>query len=637
MKTGILKTTTALALVASLTNPALSQTSLELGGMDPAAALELVLEERAAAEAAGNSERVEELDAMIEDLTAQVNLSSNSAAEEEVTPQAEAEAALEAEAEAEAEAEPEGEAEVEAEPEDAADSAVEASEPAESAAPAEESAPADPDAAAEEVTASEEQGSPSAEAEPATETDAEIEAAPEATAEETSNPAPVSEDDAMEDGEPVTESTTVAAREPEAETEAEVETATETEAETEAETDTEAEVESETKGESEVSAEPVSDVVESDPQAQADAIAEEDATASAAAADTADASGEGNEPEVVEETVTQETARSSSEEFETSIVEGDAAAQRQENEDEDDDNDRQDEVFRGAGAALLGLGVLAIGDILRPDESVVSNTGDRLVVERDGQLRVLRNDDALLRQPGSNLTTYRFDDGSTRTVVVREDGSEIETIRARDGRVLRRTRTLPSGESYVLFDDTQTSQSVTISELPEPSSRNVTNFHDTDEDALAAALSRLEGEPLGRTFSLNQVRNIDQVRKLMPEINVDTVNFESGSAVIRAEEAEELQALGRAIRQLIAENPSEVFLIEGHTDAVGRASYNLALSDRRAESVALALTEYFDVPPENMVIQGYGESDLLVRTQYDERANRRAAVRRITPLLQAAK
>lgn len=133
------------------------------------------------------------------------------------------------------------------------------------------------------------------------------------------------------------------------------------------------------------------------------------------------------------------------------------------------------------------------------------------------------------------------------------------------------------------------------------------------------------------------MRNIDQVRKLMPEINVDTINFETGSAVIRAEEAEELRALGRAIRSLIEENPSEVFLIEGHTDAVGRASYNLALSDRRAESVALALTEYFDVPPENMVIQGYGESDLLVQTQEDERANRRAAVRRITPLLQAAR
>jgi len=84
---------------------------------------------------------------------------------------------------------------------------------------------------------------------------------------------------------------------------------------------------------------------------------------------------------------------------------------------------------------------------------------------------------------------------------------------------------------------------------------------------------------------------------------------------------------------MIEDNPGEVFLIEGHTDAVGGANYNLALSDRRAESVALALTEYFDVPPENLVVQGYGESDLLIRTPDAERANRRAAVRRITSLL----
>ena len=52
------------------------------------------------------------------------------------------------------------------------------------------------------------------------------------------------------------------------------------------------------------------------------------------------------------------------------------------------------------------------------------------------------------------------------------------------------------------------------------------------------------------------------------------------------------------------------------------------------KSLALALTEYFDVPPENMIVQGYGESDLKVATQDAERANRRAAVRRITPLLE---
>jgi outer membrane protein OmpA-like peptidoglycan-associated protein len=91
--------------------------------------------------------------------------------------------------------------------------------------------------------------------------------------------------------------------------------------------------------------------------------------------------------------------------------------------------------------------------------------------------------------------------------------------------------------------------------------------------------------------------------------------------------------LGALITQLIDANPNEVFLIEGHTDAVGSAASNLALSDRRAESVAKALTEYFEVPPENLVVQGYGESELKIETLGDERANRRVALRIVTSLL----
>jgi len=77
----------------------------------------------------------------------------------------------------------------------------------------------------------------------------------------------------------------------------------------------------------------------------------------------------------------------------------------------------------------------------------------------------------------------------------------------------------------------------------------------------------------------------------------------------------------------------EVFLIEGHTDAVGSDIDNLSLSDRRAESVALVLSQQFGVPPENLTTQGYGAHYLKIPTPAPERANRRVTVRRITPLL----
>jgi outer membrane protein OmpA-like peptidoglycan-associated protein len=119
-------------------------------------------------------------------------------------------------------------------------------------------------------------------------------------------------------------------------------------------------------------------------------------------------------------------------------------------------------------------------------------------------------------------------------------------------------------------------------------------------------------------------------------VDVNNITFDSGSAAVTAAQAETLASLGRFMTAMIDENPNEMFLIEGHTDAVGSAASNLTLSDRRAESVALALSEYFDVPPENMVVQGYGESDLRVNTTADERQNRRVAVRVITPLLRSA-
>jgi outer membrane protein OmpA-like peptidoglycan-associated protein len=60
---------------------------------------------------------------------------------------------------------------------------------------------------------------------------------------------------------------------------------------------------------------------------------------------------------------------------------------------------------------------------------------------------------------------------------------------------------------------------------------------------------------------------------------------------------------------------------------------NLSLSDRRAESAAVALTQQFAVPAENLSTQGYGKQYLKIPTEGPEQANRRVTVRRITPLL----
>ncbi len=140
-------------------------------------------------------------------------------------------------------------------------------------------------------------------------------------------------------------------------------------------------------------------------------------------------------------------------------------------------------------------------------------------------------------------------------------------------------------------------------------------------------------ERLERAYSLDEVRYSYELRERMRRVDLDAINFEFGSFEVAPDQYPKLERLARAIQRVLQRNGDEVFLIEGHTDAVGSDVDNMSLSDRRAEAVAQVLTETFGVSPENLVTQGYGEQHLKVDTPGPERANRRVAVRRITPLM----
>ncbi len=345
------------------------------------------------------------------------------------------------------------------------------------------------------------------------------------------------------------------------------------------------------------------------------------------------ASGQGDVIDRQTMTVTEEMARSSGEEFRTDAKgrkRGQNAGSGQTIVVQDDDDD---EFWKYLGtAAVAGLGGYALGRMLDGGGQVVANTGDRVVIEQDGQYRVIKDDDALLRRPGNQVETETYADGSSRTVVTAPDGTRTITIRSGTGQVLRRSVILTNGEEVVLIDDTRDYAAVDLADIEVSRVRSV-DYAEADSDALRQALLAQDADAPDRAYSLSQVRFIDGVRHLVPEIALDAINFRTDSAVIDPREAQDLSDLGNAMREAINDDPSQVFLIEGHTDTVGTAAYNLALSDRRAESLALALTEYFDVPPANMIVQGYGEADLKVAERGDIRANRRAAVRNNPPLL----
>jgi outer membrane protein OmpA-like peptidoglycan-associated protein len=146
----------------------------------------------------------------------------------------------------------------------------------------------------------------------------------------------------------------------------------------------------------------------------------------------------------------------------------------------------------------------------------------------------------------------------------------------------------------------------------------------------------LEAPPLvdiERPYSLDEIRYNVALRDRMRRIDIDSITFDSGSWEVTPEQQPKLQAVADAVQRVLSRHPDEMFLIEGHTDAVGNDVDNLSLSDRRAESVAVVLTNVFQIPPENLVTQGYGEQHLKVPTDGPSRENRRVTARRITPLL----
>lgn len=339
--------------------------------------------------------------------------------------------------------------------------------------------------------------------------------------------------------------------------------------------------------------------------------------------------------DVTTETITKQTSRSSDEEFkEWSPEDQNTAVTQQSVAPESKSKSGMSDLQK---AGLIALGAAVVGAVLLNGQKVESNTGDRvIVVDEDNGYQILKDDDALLRQPGSDVRTQRFSDGSTRTNVMRGDGTEIVTIRDSAGRVLRRVLIETDGREYVLFDDTQNFAPVVVRDLPEPSVDMFDYQAASDRESLRAALLAADRRDIGRSFSLQQVRDINEVRQLSPEINLQNITFATASSAIQPSQAQQLRQMGLLMRDVIAENPTELFLIEGYTDAIGGPGYNLLLSDRRAESVALAFNEYFDVPTENMVVQGYGERFLKIPTQQAERVNRRVAVRRITTLVRSS-
>jgi outer membrane protein OmpA-like peptidoglycan-associated protein len=174
----------------------------------------------------------------------------------------------------------------------------------------------------------------------------------------------------------------------------------------------------------------------------------------------------------------------------------------------------------------------------------------------------------------------------------------------------------------------------------EPQAPNSIFAAEVDDEEMWDQLTAAPLEPLPRRYSRHRVveepefvMNLPEVREAMPSIELDTITFGFNEAFVREEEIFDLDRIARMIESVVAAHPDEIFMIEGHTDAVGSDAYNLKLSRQRALAVKGALTRYYLIPPESLATVGLGERYLKIWTPEPEEENRRVTVRRVTPLV----
>ena len=273
----------------------------------------------------------------------------------------------------------------------------------------------------------------------------------------------------------------------------------------------------------------------------------------------------------------------------------------------------------------------------REGNATIIREGDRTIV-REGQSTIIRHSESDRFAVGARDVRVERRGNETYSIIERPNGDHIITITDEGGRLLRRVRREPNGREIVIIDQSGIPRRDTYFVVVPPPrytlppDRYYVDIDRAPPERIYDTLIAAPFEPIEQVYTIDEVRYSPGLRMMLPRVDLD-INFETGSWQITPDQMGKLDVIARALNRAIDRNPREVFLIEGHTDAVGTDDDNLSLSDRRAESVAVALTQEFGVPPENLITQGYGEQELKVPTMGPSRENRRVAVRRITPLI----
>ncbi len=238
---------------------------------------------------------------------------------------------------------------------------------------------------------------------------------------------------------------------------------------------------------------------------------------------------------------------------------------------------------------------------------VIQEPGNRFIV-KEGNKAVIRHDEAerFARKPGAR--SEKRGDGTVETIFIRRDGVRVVTVVDTNGRLIRRYRRDRDGRERNLIDNRRFYRNLGVGvgigvlggiialnlrppRVTIPRDRYIVDYDNASEDDLEEALEAPPVEALERGYSLEEIRDNYELRARLRRIDVDTITFEFGSWEVEADQEFKLERIARAMLRVLERNSEAIFMIEGHSDAVGPAEDNLSLSDRRAQAVAEVLSE----------------------------------------------
>ena len=133
---------------------------------------------------------------------------------------------------------------------------------------------------------------------------------------------------------------------------------------------------------------------------------------------------------------------------------------------------------------------------------------------------------------------------------------------------------------------------------------------DARVDSMAKQIANLEAR-LGQTdakanLALESLQRLKPERKMVLNFTAGP-HFASNSIQFSGQAKKDIDSFLSDVKGQADDGGNLVFVVAGHSDGAGSASYNYELSKRRAENIAAYLVAERNIDPTRLIAVGYGE------------------------------